>query len=91
MTNQPETTKLRNASFGEWLKGFITFKISNNSKREIKLFPRWLMIGVLALNNAFKGIGIQSNYWIFMDFVIGFLFCSFIWYGIIRLIGKAKI
>jgi len=90
MTNQANTAEPRNANFGEWLKSFITFKITSNGKG-IKLLPKWLLLGLLALSYAVKYIGQESEFWVFMEFVIVFLFGGLIWYGFDRLRGKAKI
>jgi len=90
MTKQIETNQPKNVTFGKWLKGFITFKISNNS-RELKLFPRWIVLGVIALSYAGKFIGQEDNFYVFLEFVIVFLFGGVIWYGLNRLMGKTKI
>ncbi len=49
-----------NKSFKKWLfTSFITFRLSSNS-REIKLFPKWLILTISSLSYASKFITVES-------------------------------
>lgn len=84
-------TKQGHISFGRWLRGFLTIKVSSSSKHELKLVPRWVILGILAGGYAVKYIGTESVYLVFMEFVVIFLLGGIIWYIFNRLMGKTKI
>lgn len=87
MTNQKEVDNTKHIGFVEWLQHTYTFKISANSKREIRLLPRWLLLVLGSLANATRSLGESSIGGVLIEVIVAFIFCSILWYGFSRWTG----
>lgn len=70
-------TSHKNISFTQWLKGFITIKMTRTSTRELKLIPKWLLLGIIGASYASQYIGTESGLLVFMEFAVIFLLAVF--------------
>lgn len=74
-----ENIKIKIISFQKWLKGFVVIKISNN-KKELKLFPRWLLLTIISLCYAYQFVGLESLFFVFTEFLMIFFGIGLLWY-----------
>lgn len=81
----------KNLTFGEWLKGINTIKVSRKSERVLNLGPRWLLLILLTLGNIGNLIANEVLFWVFIELILTFLLGGLIWYSFDRLRGKTKI
>ena len=85
-----KNNQVKKISYTTWIKGFITFKITKEG-RAYKLLPRWLLVLLLSLNSALRFIGLESNFYVFLEFLIYFIFSSFVWYFLSRLLNLKSV